>query len=176
MPRSPDYTVRSPDYTPPGSPVNHFKVGDLVSYTKDFKNRMWKIDDLEGAYVTVATDDTEGLERNYKVVPLNELTPYVPSSPPAPAPAAPQTPVVNVIVGDNNNVTPPEKPMQSSTSQSLSSQSSPQDSSSYGLSSFSLSDESSDFSTPRVRIKEDTKASVSDSKLLSGGSIVVKKI
>ena len=67
MPRSPDYTVRSPDYTPPGSPINHFKVGDLVSYAKDFKNRMWKIDDLEGAYVTVATADTEGLERNYKV-------------------------------------------------------------------------------------------------------------
>jgi hypothetical protein len=176
MPRSPDYIPRSPDYTPPGTPLNHFKVGDLVSYTKDFKNRMWKIDDLEGAYVTVATEDTEGLERNYKVVPLNELTPYVPSSPPAPAPAAPQTPVVNVIVGDNNSVTPPEKPMQSSSSQSSSSQSSPQDSSSYGLSSFSLSDESSDFSTPRVRIKEDTKASVSDSKLLSGGSIVVKKI
>jgi hypothetical protein len=116
---------------------------------------MWKIDDLEGAYVTVATADTEGLERNYKVVPLNELIPYVPSSPP-PA-AAPQTPVVNVIVGDNNSVTPPEKSAENSSPQNSSPQnSSPQSSSSsYGLSSFSLSDESSDFSTPRVRIKDD---------------------
>jgi DNA-directed RNA polymerase II subunit RPB2 len=174
-PYSPDFTPHSPDYTPP---VNHLKVGDFVSYTKDFKNRMWKIDDLEGAYVTVVTSDTEGLERNYKVVPLNELIPYVPTSPsispPSPqTPQTPQTPVVNVIVGDNNSVTPPEKPMQSSPP------SSSQDSSSYGLSSFSLSDESSDFSTPRIRFKEETKgssSSSSDAKLLSGGSIVVKKI
>jgi hypothetical protein len=176
-PPSPDYTQpynipRSPDYTPPGTPVNHLKVGDLVSYTKDFKNRMWKIDDLEGAYVTVATADTEGLERNYKVVPLNELIPFVPSSPP-PA-AAPQTPVVNVIVGDNNSVTPPEKSAENSSPQNSSPQSS---SSSYGLSSFSLSDESSDFSTPRVRIKDDeSKGGSSDANLLSGKSIVVKKI
>ena len=188
---SPDYTQpyhnipRSPDYTPPGTPVNHLKVGDLVSYTKDFKNRMWKIDDLEGAYVTVATADTEGLERNYKVVPLNELIPYVPSSPPPAAQQsiAPQTPVVNVIVGDNNSVTPPEKPAESSTTQSSTTQSSlpqsasPQNSSSsYGLSSFSLSDESSDFSTPRVRIKDESKGGSSDANFLSGKSIVVKKI
>jgi hypothetical protein len=147
----------------PGLPYNSFKVGDSVSYTKDFKNRMWKIEELRSDYVVLNTEDNEGLDNKVKVVGLGEITQFVPStqynSQPQQFAAAPP-PIVNVMVGNNNNMTSPEKRA-----------------SQPGFIEESLSqDSSSDFSTPRIRFKEDPKVE-SDANMLSGGkTIVVKKI
>jgi DNA-directed RNA polymerase II subunit RPB2 len=147
----------------PGLPDNRFKVGDSVSYTKYFKNRMWKIEELYSEYVVLNTEDAEGLDNNVKVVGIGEIIPYVPSmqynsQPQQFAAAAP--PIVNVIVGNDNKMTSRENPA-----------------SQPGFTQESLSqDSSSDFSTPRIRFKEEPKVE-SDAKFLSGGkTIVVKKI
>ena len=143
-----------------------FLPQEQVSFNGDFKpSRVWKITEFEKGYAILETGDMEGLKPNNnsgthkKVVALSDIRRYV--APPAPMQSPTENTsspvVVNVIAGDNNNMetTQPQKAKEEGGE--------------------------IDFSTPKIRFKENANKSENDEKtvdnLLSDGkSIVVKKV
>ena len=70
----------SPDYPPPEP--NEYKVGGRVMYRgKDVKPRVWNIKHIGDKYVTIDTEDYEGLdpENALQVVEKNHIYPFHPS-------------------------------------------------------------------------------------------------
>ena len=189
---SPVYKPASPQYTPESSEESlyayrpTYEIDELVSFRGDYKpTRIWKIKGFEKGYVILETDDMEGLTNKRKVVAIEDIEKnyYMnakssPSTQPgmqamqamqpamqAMQPAMQPTPpvVVNVVSGDNNTLSSMPSPPQSSSS----------DVSAEGV----PSEESTDFSRPRIKLKSenDNQQEVNKS-LISGGSIVVKKV
>jgi len=131
----------SPEFPPSPSPEEkmEYKVGGKVMYRgKDVKPRVWTIKHIGDKYVTIDTDDYEGIdpENALQVVEKNHICPFHPSymqeqsynSPigyygdgdlapsigqePRPVAQGPYngTPDINfsIVVGDHNKVTAPE--------------------------------------------------------------------
>lgn len=151
-----------------------FNVGELVVFRSDFKpNRIWKIKEFQRGYAVLKTEDKEGLDSDLKVAALTDIERYVPpaqnmSAPLSqPAPLQQQPVVVNVIAGENNSMVSSQPSQEPSQPQELS----------------HVSDESTDFSTPKIRFKKEENENEKEKEkeggnanFLSGGSIVVKKI
>jgi hypothetical protein len=162
-----------------GMSARQFNIGELVVFRNDFKsNRIWKIEKFDKGYAILKTDDKEGLDSDMKVAGLTDIERYVPTPLSQPGglqqgglqPGTPQQPVVvNVIAGDNNSMVSPQptKPSLSEGSEQMGK---------FQTNEYQ-NNESADFSAPRIRFKkEETEKEGGNPNLLSGGSIVVKKI
>jgi len=115
---------------------NSYEIGDEVAYRGgDIKPRKWSIKHKGNKFVTIETEDLEGLEpeNSIQVVPYSYVLPYsenimnpptyinpnesymtpqpqqqIPAIQTQPVPS--QMPAINIVVGDNNKITQDDAP------------------------------------------------------------------